>query len=685
MPRTSVTGCARLGGLFRPAPHLPLPRALGLVLAIVLLTSLLWPAASQAAPASSPTVSVNRITNSGTLKWGIQISRDGSRVAWIEEAPIPEQPGYNYTIVKAAATDGSWVKEILRQGVSRPATSVRGPRYRADDLNYQVTLGAQKIRFSADGSTMVLQMLENYSGGYDEGFGIVDVASGSIRFIPLKVPSGMGVPAGNYTVNLDRMGWDLTGDGTKLVYTIEATGEGDYSGAEAVVVYDIASGQASRLAGYTAKDPNTRVVSVAGHPYAIGRSIVDGAYAAFVAYRIPDVGSAYYTVPLGGGTPALMAPELIGCNYQLVDSGKYFFAREGYNSAAFFPSAGGEKIEFQDPDGWFDNAFWDDQPGILLHPVWATGVQEVSLSRRDGITVLLKPGEKGLPASWNFGVPSINSDSDYRFGSSDGRKLLLSLVSPDGKAQDLFLATVAYATTGGAPGSGSTGSAGGAAGGSATGGTTGGSEGSVDLTWNASTSKDAAGQSAYGYYVYRSTIQGVFDDNSPLTDFPLTGTQYKDTGLEAGRTYYYKVVPTYPGGGKGTPVFLSATAQGEMVIWLKINHPIAKVKGQEVSLPLAPFIENGRTLVPLRFIGENLGADIQWEGTERRVTYTKGTKVVVLWVGRKDALVNGQSSVLDVPPTIVNDRTVVPLRFVANALEAKVDWDGVNYEITIRP
>lgn len=101
--------------------------------------------------------------------------------------------------------------------------------------------------------------------------------------------------------------------------------------------------------------------------------------------------------------------------------------------------------------------------------------------------------------------------------------------------------------------------------------------------------------------------------------------------------------------------------------------------------PGGGFIENGRTLVPLRFVGENLGADIQWEGAERRVTYTKGSKVVVLWVGRREALVNGETVVLDVPPVIVNERTVVPLRFVANALEAKVDWDGVKYEITIRP
>lgn len=217
-------------------------------------------------------------------------------------------------------------------------------------------------------------------------------------------------------------------------------------------------------------------------------------------------------------------------------------------------------------------------------------------------------------------------------------------MSPDRKGQDLYLATIAYpsATTPTAPPSTTTGGSG-------------------------------AGS------------QGVFDDNFPLSDFPLPGTQYADNGLEAGRTYYYKVVPAFPGGGKGTPILLSAVAQGETTIWLKINHPVAKVKGQEVALPVAPFIENGRTLVPLRFIGENLGAGIQWEGTERRVTYTKGTKVVILWVGRREALVNGDTVVLDVPPVIVNDRTVVPLRFVANALDAKVEWDGVKYEITIRP
>lgn len=102
-------------------------------------------------------------------------------------------------------------------------------------------------------------------------------------------------------------------------------------------------------------------------------------------------------------------------------------------------------------------------------------------------------------------------------------------------------------------------------------------------------------------------------------------------------------------------------------------------------LDVPPTIINNRTVVPLRFIGENLGAEIGWDGTERKVTYKKAGTVIYLWIDRPEAMVNGQSVQLDVPPTIMNDRTVVPLRFVATALGAKTEWNPVTSEVTITP
>lgn len=102
-----------------------------------------------------------------------------------------------------------------------------------------------------------------------------------------------------------------------------------------------------------------------------------------------------------------------------------------------------------------------------------------------------------------------------------------------------------------------------------------------------------------------------------------------------------------------------------------------------VVLDVPPFIENDRTLVPLRFVGEAMGAEFAWDEADRRVTYTRDEQEIVLWIDEKKALLNGQEQELDVSPRIVRNRTVVPLRFVGEALGAEFHWDGENRRITI--
>lgn len=100
------------------------------------------------------------------------------------------------------------------------------------------------------------------------------------------------------------------------------------------------------------------------------------------------------------------------------------------------------------------------------------------------------------------------------------------------------------------------------------------------------------------------------------------------------------------------------------------------VNGQVLNLDTPAFIENGRTLVPLRAIFEALGARIEWNGATRTVTGTRGSRTVVLTVDSDQARVDGQEVRLAVPAKIRGGRTFVPLRFVAEALGASVDFDG---------
>lgn len=105
--------------------------------------------------------------------------------------------------------------------------------------------------------------------------------------------------------------------------------------------------------------------------------------------------------------------------------------------------------------------------------------------------------------------------------------------------------------------------------------------------------------------------------------------------------------------------------------------------GKQVTLETPPFIVNGRTLVPLRGIFEKLGATVDWNKlTGQAIIKTKNTEII-LEVGNKSVLVDGQIKTLDSPTQIQEDRTFVPFRFVAEALGHEVAWDDVNYRVVI--
>ncbi len=103
----------------------------------------------------------------------------------------------------------------------------------------------------------------------------------------------------------------------------------------------------------------------------------------------------------------------------------------------------------------------------------------------------------------------------------------------------------------------------------------------------------------------------------------------------------------------------------------------------QLFFDVPPVIENGRTLAPLRAIGEALGAEVSWEGQSQVITLNMPATNIELKIGDPVARVNGTAVVLDVPAKIINDRTLVPLRFVSEYFGADVQWDGGSRVITI--
>lgn len=116
-------------------------------------------------------------------------------------------------------------------------------------------------------------------------------------------------------------------------------------------------------------------------------------------------------------------------------------------------------------------------------------------------------------------------------------------------------------------------------------------------------------------------------------------------------------------------------------ITLFIGQQVAVVNGDASLLDVAPFIKEGRTFVPVRFVAEALGAEVKYDAATQVVTATRGDDVVVMTIGSNVMTVNGEAQVTDVAPFIVDGRTVLPFRAVAEAFGADVTWDAATQSV----
>lgn len=99
------------------------------------------------------------------------------------------------------------------------------------------------------------------------------------------------------------------------------------------------------------------------------------------------------------------------------------------------------------------------------------------------------------------------------------------------------------------------------------------------------------------------------------------------------------------------------------------------IDGKRIYFDVPPRLEKGRTLVPLRAFFEAMGATVEWHGETQTIVATKGDTVVELILDEKVAEVNGEELTLDVPAKLEKGRTLVPLRFIGEALGGEVLWD----------
>ena len=107
------------------------------------------------------------------------------------------------------------------------------------------------------------------------------------------------------------------------------------------------------------------------------------------------------------------------------------------------------------------------------------------------------------------------------------------------------------------------------------------------------------------------------------------------------------------------------------------------VGGQLFTMDAETFTENGRTYVPVRYLGNALGAEIKWDEATQTVTLVKGGATVRLVVGERAINVNGQAGEMDVAPLVRDGRTYLPARYVAEAFGYRVSWDPATQSVSV--
>ncbi|MGE5403485.1 MAG: stalk domain-containing protein [Candidatus Saccharibacteria bacterium] len=234
------------------------------------------------------------------------------------------------------------------------------------------------------------------------------------------------------------------------------------------------------------------------------------------------------------------------------------------------------------------------------------------------------------------------------------------------------------------------------------------SAGRMALHWQDNSSDEI------GFDVYRKVNGGSFDY------LCTTGANIQDeldSAVAPGNSYQYKVraargssvsdwassnivaIPavattpptttpaTTPGtsGGGTTP----STSTGTKVIRFYVGSCEYYVNDVLYTMDTAPIVKDGRTLLPVKYVAEQLGATTGWDPSSRRASITTAIKNVFMWIGRNIAQVNGVNVPIDPanslvkPITVPPGRTLLPLRFVAEQLNCRVDWNATTKEIKL--
>jgi hypothetical protein len=169
--------------------------------------------------------------------------------------------------------------------------------------------------------------------------------------------------------------------------------------------------------------------------------------------------------------------------------------------------------------------------------------------------------------------------------------------------------------------------------------------------------------------------------------FSFIGVMYGDP---PDKSWVYKRVPLRPplkpGETRTVVVRARKAAPHATVEFVKAEFPLAiEVDGKILRSSHPPVSQGGATLVPLADVARALGAEVEWDAATRRVTIHRKSTTVSLRVGDKSATVDGKPLKLQVPASVRDGATMVPLRFVCQGLGAEVGFDADRNVVSVAP
>ncbi|WP_088834899.1 stalk domain-containing protein [Paenibacillus tyrfis] len=186
----------------------------------------------------------------------------------------------------------------------------------------------------------------------------------------------------------------------------------------------------------------------------------------------------------------------------------------------------------------------------------------------------------------------------------------------------------------------------------------------------------ATSRPAYFTYLMVKNAKGKLVRQIRVTSNSPSTYSLSKLGLPSGGYYFYlKTINQSGGVAASIPQFVPINNEPQTIQVF--------IGGQMQSYTQAPVNWNGSTLVPLRAIFESLGAAVEWESTTQTVTATREGKTIVLTIGSSIAYVNGVPVTLSAPAQLINGSTMVPVRFVSEALGGVVEWNEASKSVIV--